>query len=78
MQNQINKISKICLDIFYCKTYVRIDIIIYDGEAYVLELNILLGLTRTSLIPKSVAEVGLSFSDLLDKIIEYSLETSSR
>ncbi|WP_290459878.1 hypothetical protein [Romboutsia ilealis] len=37
---------------FHCKAYVRIDIIIYDGIAYVLELNTLLGLTKTSLISK--------------------------
>lgn len=78
LQNQINEISKTCWDIFHCKAYVRIDIIIYDGIAYVLELNTLPGLTKTSLIPKSAAAVGLSFNDLLDKIIEYSLEASSR
>ena len=27
--------------IFYCKVYVRIDIIIYDGVPYALELNTL-------------------------------------
>lgn len=52
LQNQINEISKTCWDIFHCKAYVRIDIIIYDGIAYVLELNTLLGLTKTSLISK--------------------------
>ena len=52
--------------------------IIYDGVPYVIELNTLPGLTKTSLIPKSAAEVGLSFSDLLDKIIEYSLKPSSK
>lgn len=52
LQNQINEISKTCWDIFYCKAYVRIDIIIYDGIEYVLELNTLLGLNKTSLISK--------------------------
>lgn len=59
--------------IFYCKAYVRIDMIIHDGVPYVLELNTLPGLTKTSLIPRSTAAKGLNFSDLLDKIIEYSL-----
>lgn len=70
--------SKICWDIFYCKAYVRIDMIIYDGVPYVLELNTLPRLTKTSLIQKSATEVGLSFSYLLDKMIEYYLEPSSR
>jgi len=34
---------------------MRIDIIIHEGVPYVLELNTLPGLTKTSLIPKSVA-----------------------
>lgn len=73
LQEQINEISKTCWEIFNCKAYVRIDMIIHDDIAYVLELNTLPGLTKTSLIPKSAAEVGLEFADLLDKIIEYSL-----
>lgn len=73
LQEQINGISKTCWEIFNCKAYVRIDMIIHDDIAYVLELNTLPGLTKTSLIPKSAAEVGLEFADLLDKIIEYSL-----
>ena len=73
LQEEINKISEICWRIFYCKAYVRIDMIIHDGVPYVLELNTLPGLTKTSLIPRSAAAKGLNFSDLLDKIIEYSL-----
>ena len=36
-------------------------------------MNTLPGLTKTSLAPKAVAEEGLSFSQLIDKIIKYSL-----
>lgn len=74
LQKEINRISEICWRIFYCKAYVRIDMIIHDGVPYVLELNTLPGLTKTSLIPKSAAAKGLNFSNLLDKIIEYSLQ----
>lgn len=73
LQKEINRISEICWRIFYCKAYIRIDMIIHDGVPYVLELNTLPGLTKTSLIPRSAAAKGLNFSDLLDKIIEYSL-----
>ena len=73
LQKEINRISEICWRIFYCKAYVRIDMIIHDGVPYVLEFNTLPGLTKTSLIPRSAAAKGLNFSDLLDKIIEYSL-----
>lgn len=78
LQSEINRLSEICWRIFYCKAYVRIDMIVHDGVPYVLELNTLPGLTRTSLIPRSAAAAGLSFSDMLDKIIEYSLTPKSK
>ena len=73
LQKQINKISKTCWYIFNCKAYVRVDIIISNGVPYVLELNTLPGMTQTSLIPRSAKSRGIEFSELLDKIIEYSL-----
>lgn len=77
LQSQINQLSKTCWDIFNCKAYVRVDMIISDGIPYVLELNTLPGMTKTSLIPRSAASKGIGFSELLDKIIEYSLDLES-
>ncbi|QAY68565.1 D-alanine--D-alanine ligase [Paenibacillus protaetiae] len=61
-----------------CSVYARIDMIIKDGTPYVLEINTLPGLTRNSLLPKSAAAAGISFSALLDDIITYSLEERQR
>ncbi|GAA3661558.1 D-alanine--D-alanine ligase [Asaccharospora irregularis] len=73
LQDKINQISKTCWDIFNCKAYVRIDIIISNNTPYVLELNTLPGMTQTSLIPRSALAKKMEFSELIDKIIEYSL-----
>ncbi|MCR1849636.1 D-alanine--D-alanine ligase [Paraclostridium sordellii] len=73
LQEKVNDISKGCWKAFNCKAYVRVDVIISDGIPYVLELNTLPGMTETSLIPRSAKANGLAFSDLIDKIIEYSL-----
>lgn len=48
--------------------------IVSNGEPYLLEINTLPGMTTSSLIPKSAEAVGMSFTELLDRIIEYSLE----
>ena len=48
-------------------------LIISEGIPYVLELNTLPGMTQTSLIPRSAAARGIKYSELLDKLIEYSL-----
>jgi len=70
------KVEEICLkcwDIFKLKVYARIDMIIKDDEIYVLEINTLPGMTKNSLFPKSANAYGLNFSQLLDKIVQYSL-----
>lgn len=64
-----------------CKTYSRTDMIIQESLdsardehiIYVLETNTLPGLTTNSLLPKAAKVAGLTFSDLLDKIITSSL-----
>jgi D-alanine-D-alanine ligase len=58
-----------------CKAYSRVDFRLNpEGKSYCLEINTLPGMTELSLVPKAAAAVGISFPDLLDKIIEYSLE----
>ena len=74
MQEQINKASKTVWDIFYCRAYVRVDFILSNGKFYVLELNTLPGMTTTSLIPRSANAKGLSYSELVDKIMETSVK----
>ena len=73
LQNQVNTISKQCWNEFNCRAFVRVDLILSNGTFYVLELNTLPGMTEASLIPKSANARGLSYSQLIDKIIEYSL-----
>lgn len=74
LQNKLNEYSRMCWDAFNCRAYVRVDFIISDGVPYVLELNTLPGLTATSLIPRSAAARGISYSQLLDKLIACSLK----
>ncbi len=74
MQEKVNNISKEIWSLLGCKGYARIDMIISNGEPYLLEINTLPGMTTSSLIPKSAEAVGMSFTELLDRIIEYSLE----
>jgi len=57
-----------------CKGYSRTDLILADGELYVLETNTIPGMTPTSLLPQAAQAAGIDFSRLLDKLIELSLE----
>lgn len=57
-----------------CKGYSRTDMILKDDELYVLETNTIPGMTATSLFPQAAAAAGMSFSALLDRLIQLSVE----
>lgn len=73
IEREIREIALNCWEIFNCKAYSRVDIIVSNNKPYVLEINTLPGMTKNSLFPKSAKGMGLEYSELLDKIIEYSL-----
>lgn len=56
------------------KGYSRTDMILNDGAFYILETNTIPGMTQTSLLPLSAKTAGMSFSALLDRLIELALE----
>ncbi|MNZ36829.1 D-alanine--D-alanine ligase [compost metagenome] len=56
-----------------CKVYARVDMILCQDIPYVLEVNTLPGMTAGSLLPKSAAAAGMSFTQLLDRMIACSL-----
>ena len=59
---------------FGCSVYARIDFLIdNNGAPYFLEVNTLPGMTKTSLLPKSLASAGISFESLIAKIVELSI-----
>jgi len=70
-----------------CRVFSRTDMIIKEAgankrlkakdqqpEIYVLETNTIPGMTSESLFPKAAQAAGISFSELLDKLIDLALE----
>ncbi|MBW1740779.1 MAG: D-alanine--D-alanine ligase [Deltaproteobacteria bacterium] len=60
-----------------CRGYSRTDMIIQDETIYVLETNTIPGMTPVSLFPLAAKTAGISFSQLLDRLIELALEEKS-
>jgi len=58
----------------FCWGYSRTDMILKDGEIYILETNTIPGMTATSLLPLAAKTAGINFSQLLDRLIELGLE----
>lgn len=53
--------------------FSRVDMIIKEEVAYVLEINTIPGLTPNSLLPKEAKAMGISYSQMLDEIIRLAL-----
>jgi D-alanine-D-alanine ligase len=62
----------------FCKGYSRTDMILKGNDIYVLETNTIPGMTPTSLLPLAAKTAGISFSRLLDKLIELAIEGHKR
>ncbi len=57
-----------------CRGYSRTDMILDGEELHVLETNTIPGMTATSLLPQAAKAAGYSFTRLLDRLIELSME----
>ena len=56
-----------------CKGYSRVDFLVRDDKAYFMEVNTLPGMTATSLLPKSLASVGIGYRETIELLIKASL-----
>lgn len=72
-KKEIEFLARKAHQVLGCKGYSRSDFIVSPRGIFLLELNNLPGLTSESLFPKSAATVGISFSDMLDHLIQISL-----
>jgi D-alanine-D-alanine ligase len=74
MTQKAQEIAKTAHKALFCKGYSRTDVILKDQDMYVLETNTIPGMTATSLLPLAAGEAGIPFSQLLDRLIELSME----
>lgn len=74
MTEKAQKIAKTAHQALFCTGYSRTDMILKDQNIYVLETNTIPGMTATSLLPLAAGKAGISFSRLLDRLIELSME----
>lgn len=60
-----------CYRALGCRGFARIDTILdADGQVWVLELNTIPGLTDTSALPRAVDAAGMSFDDLIARVLD--------
>jgi D-alanine-D-alanine ligase len=61
-----------------CSDYSRTDMILSGEDIFVLETNTIPGMTSTSLLPLAAKTAGIQFDQLLDRLIDLSLERSGK
>ena len=62
-----------------CEDYARVDLFFSDeGKIYINEINTIPGFTNSSMYPMMWKERGISFVDLISKLIYLSIERNTR
>ena len=70
ISNYVKKVSENLFDLLKCENYSRADFRMDDeNKFWFLEMNTLPGMTDTSLAPISALAAGISFNELIDKIV---------
>ncbi|MDR0614806.1 MAG: D-alanine--D-alanine ligase, partial [Lactobacillales bacterium] len=73
--DQVKKLAKYLYQFLGCRGLARIDFFVtYDEEIYLNEINTMPGFTSHSRFPNMMAAVGLSYKDLVEKLIDLARE----
>ncbi len=68
--SEMQELALSAFDSIGCRDFARVDFKLSpDNEIYCLEINTLPGMTSHSLVPKMAAAAGISFNELIDKLI---------
>ena len=70
---ELEKLSRTMHEALGLRHYSRSDFIVSPKGIYYLETNTLPGMTKESLLPKSLAAVGVTFPQFLDHLVDLSL-----
>jgi D-alanine-D-alanine ligase len=74
----IEKIRKVSLQAYtalHCEDFARVDLFLAeDGKIYVNEINTIPGFTNSSMFPMMWKERGISFTELINKLLDIAIE----
>jgi len=70
LYSRLQDVSVAACRILGCRGAARVDFMVREKEFYCLEVNTIPGMTETSLLPKAAAHAGISFNELVQRILE--------
>jgi D-alanine-D-alanine ligase len=74
---RVTEVALAAYEALGCAGFSRVDLILGEDGPQVLEVNPIPGLTDTSLLPQAAAAAGLSFEQLVERILELSLDDTA-
>lgn len=76
---RIRQVSIQAYQALHCEDFARVDLFLSEkGKVYVNEINTIPGFTNSSMFPMMWKERGLSYADLITKLINLALERYAR
>ncbi len=78
---KVSRVQEVAVDAFRvtdCEGMARVDCFVVDGEVVVNELNTIPGFTATSVYAKLFEASGVSYDELLRRLIELAIERRER
>ncbi len=74
VEADIREFAQLAYEVLGCAGYARVDFRLNpQNELFCLEVNTLPGMTATSLVPKAAKTAGISFEQLLERIVKLAL-----
>jgi D-alanine-D-alanine ligase len=70
---RVREIALAAWEIVGCRGFARVDMILGEDGPTVLEVNAIPGLTETSLLPQAADAAGLSFDDVVARVLDEAL-----
>ena len=75
-EQEMEKLSELACESVGCKGWARVDVMQdSEGEFWLLEVNTTPGMTDHSLVPMAAKHAGMSFEELVVRILEDTLDT---
>jgi D-alanine-D-alanine ligase len=76
LSKEIQEIALKIHRIINARAFSRVDAILKDNKAYILEINTIPGMTETSLLPKAASAINMSYEELVEFILKDSLNNA--
>lgn len=70
LYTRIQEVAVKACNVLSCRGAARVDFMVRQREFFCLEINTVPGMTATSLLPKAAAEAGISFPELVQRILQ--------